>query len=127
MTPEKTKSRAVEREEWLAELERLISEAERWAAERDWLVQRESKVIDEPGLGAYDAPSLKIRRPDAVLPLETFAPGCVDFSVFPSFDRLLVLLTKRGWKFASPERRGGRRAWSKCNFHKVADELAARR
>jgi hypothetical protein len=132
MAVEKIVSRTLERDEWLAELNRLVGEAESWSAERDWLIQRENKPIEEPGLGLYEAPSLKIRRPDAVLLLEPFARdvigarGCVDFNVFPSFDRVLVLLTDDGWKFASPEK-GGRRAWSKRNFYKVADELAARR
>ena len=133
MSREEVKSRAAELEEWLAELDHLIGEAEAWANEQDWLVQREIKPIEEPGLGAYEAPSLKIRRPDAVLLLEPFArdvigaQGCVDFSVFPSLDRVLVLLTHEGWKIASPERKGARRAWSKRNFMKTADELAARR
>ena len=133
MGKEEVTSRATDREEWLSELDRIMAEAETWATEREWLVHHETKTIEEPALGAYTAPSLKIRRPDAVLLLEPFArdvigaQGCVDFSVFPSFDRVLVLLTDSGWKFATPEKNGVRGAWSKRNFYKFANELASRR
>jgi hypothetical protein len=133
---EKTLSRETdvnEREDWLAELERLVADAEGWSAEQDWLVERETKPISESRLGTYRAPALKIRRPDAVLLLEPFARdvmgalGCVDFSVFPSFERVMVVLTPKGWKFVAPNKKGLQAAWSKRNFLRMADDLAARR
>jgi hypothetical protein len=122
-----------ERDDWVAQLDRLVTDAEGWSAEQGWLVEREAKSISEPALGIYTAPALKIRRPDAVLLLEPFARdvvgarGCVDFSVFPSFERVMVVLTANGWKFASPEKKGSQGAWSRRNFLRFADELAARR
>lgn len=124
---------ANERDNWVAQLEQLVADAEAWSEEQDWLVERERKPISESLLGTYTAPALKIRRSDAVLLLEPFARdvvgafGCVDFSVFPSFERVMVVLTSRGWKFAAPEKKGFQGAWSKRNFLRIADELAARR
>jgi hypothetical protein len=122
-----------EREKWLSELDRLMTEAQAWSSERGWLTERETKSMEEPGIGAYEAPSLNIRRPDAVLLLEPLArdvvgaQGCVDFSVFPSYERVLLLLSDDGWKFAAPEKKSVRGGWSKRSFYKFADDLAARR
>jgi len=122
-----------ERDDWVAQLDRLVADAVVWSEEQEWLVEREAKPISESELGTYTAPALKIRRPDAVLLLEPFARdvvgalGCVDFSVFPSYERVMVVLTARGWKFAAPEKKGFQGAWSKRNFLRIADDLAARR
>ena len=122
-----------ERDDWVAQLDRLVADAVVWSEEQEWLVEREAKPISESELGTYTAPALKIRRPDAVLLLEPFARdvvgalGCVDFSVFPSYERVMGVLTARGWKFAAPEKKGFQGAWSKRNFLRMADDLAARR
>ena len=122
-----------ERDEWVRQVERLIGEAEKWATEKGWLVDREHRELSEDRLGGYTAPALKMRRPDGTVlllePVARFvvgAAGRVEFSVFPSYDHEVLARTGEGWEFVSSTGRPARRAWSRDSFLKTADRLATR-
>src|SRR5689334_2637997 len=77
------------REEWVAAVQRVITDAEAWATEQHWFVHRGPKTITEGSLGSYEVPSLLIQAPAGRFVLEpmgrfiTGATGSIELSVFP--------------------------------------------
>lgn len=121
------------RREWMEAVEAIVDEAQQWCEEQNWWVHRDQKTITEESLGTYQVPILTIQtRTGGRLIFEpmfrdvTGANGVVDFKVFPTYDRILIVRTDDGWRFTSIEERPMNRRWSKRNFLKLADELMAR-
>ena len=50
-----------QRDEWIAAVEQVVSDAEAWATEQHWFVHRGSKTITEPAIGSYEVPTLLIQ------------------------------------------------------------------
>jgi hypothetical protein len=120
-----------QRGEWIAAVERIISEAEAWATEQQWFVHRDRKTLTEDPIGSYEVPVLMIRAPAGRLVLEPTAryvggvTGRIDFSAFPSYAYVLVVRTDAGWYFViDPPTLD--RPWSKEAFLEIATELAGK-
>jgi hypothetical protein len=117
------------RDEWVAAVERIVSDAEAWATEQQWFVHRDRKTITESRLGSYEVPVLMIRTPAGRLVLEPGeryvggATGRIDLSTFPSYEYVLIVRTDAGWHFViNPPTLD--RPWSKEAFLEIATELA---
>ena len=52
-----------QRNEWVAAVEQVVSDAEAWATEQKWFVHRDRKTITEDPIGSYEVPVLMIRPP----------------------------------------------------------------
>ena len=118
-----------ERDEWVAAVEQVISDAEAWATEQKWFVHRDRKTITEDPIGSYEVPVLMIRTPAGRLVLEPGAryvggaTGRIDLSAFPSYEYVLIVRTDAGWHFViNPPTLD--RPWSKEAFLDIATELA---
>src|SRR5690242_21766691 len=59
-----------ERDDWVAAVEQVISDAEAWATEQHWFVHREPKTITDDDNGPYEVPTLLIQAPAGRFALE---------------------------------------------------------
>jgi hypothetical protein len=120
------------RDEWVAAVDQIITEAEAWAREQNWLVHRGTKTITEDQIGTYDVPMLMMHSPQGALILDpeaydiVGASGRIDLRVFPSYDYVLIIRDEAGWRFVDNPRTLDR-PWSKEAFLEIAHELALRR
>jgi hypothetical protein len=94
------------RDDWVAELNRVIAEAEEWAHQRGWGTLRDDRTIRENEIGSYRVPVLLIHTMKGrvlITPEARFvfgADGLIDVSVYPSLDTLTRLVrTPDGWRF----------------------------
>jgi hypothetical protein len=83
-------SREALRDDWVAAVEQVVSDAEAWAMEQNWSVHRGPKTITERRLGTYEVPALLIRAPAGRFVLDPItrdvvgALGKIELCVFPS-------------------------------------------
>jgi hypothetical protein len=147
--PTDTKSEAVSRppaengkavrEEWIAAVEQVISDAEAWATEQHWFVHRDPKTITDDDNGPYEVPALLIQAPAGRFIFEprgrsnigatgdrrfiVGAAGEIEWSIYPSYESVRIVRDDAGWHF-SIKRPTLDRPWSKEAFLEVATELA---
>ncbi len=57
----------VEREDWLFLIDKLLSQIEEWAGQREWQIRRDEKTVNEAVIGTYSVPVLQIKLPAGVL------------------------------------------------------------
>jgi hypothetical protein len=118
-----------ERDEWVAAVEQVVSEAEAWATEQHWFVHRGPKTIAEDPVGSYEVPSLLIQAPAGRFVLEPMgryivgATGEIELSVFPSYESVLIVRNDTGRHFVI-DRPTVDRPWSKEAFLEIVSELA---
>jgi hypothetical protein len=118
-----------QRDEWVAAVEQVVSDAEAWATEQHWSVHRGPKTITERRLGTYEVPALLIWAPAGRFVLDPIARyvggvlGRIDLRAFPSYDDAMIVRTEAGWYWViDPPTLD--RPWSKEAFFKVTAELA---
>lgn len=122
-------NRDAQRDEWIAAVEQIVSDAEAWATEQHWFVHRGPKTITEPALGSYEVPTLLIQAPagrfviDPIARYVIGALGKIEFCVFPSYYYVMILRTESGWQVDTNPRTVSR-PWSKQTFFEVVSELA---
>ena len=63
-----------QRDDWVAAVEPIISDAEAWATEQHWFVHRSPKTITEDDVGSYEVPTLLIRAPAGRFTLRADGP-----------------------------------------------------
>lgn len=86
------------RDEWIAALDALFRQVETWSEGRGWSLHRQEELLQEGGLGAYQAWSLIVRAPEGrllFLPIArrvTAAKGLVDLFLMPSIDATYMLV-----------------------------------
>jgi hypothetical protein len=120
-----------QRDNWIAAVEQVISDAEAWATEQHWFVHRGPKTITEDRIGSYEVPALLIRSPagrfviDPIARYVIGALGKIEFCVFPSYDYVMILRTDAGWQFETNPKTVSR-PWSKQTFFEVVSELATK-
>jgi hypothetical protein len=118
-----------QRDDWVAAVEQVVSDAEAWATEQRWSVHRGLKTITEGRIGSYEVPALLIRAPAGrfvIDPIARFvigALGLIDLCVFPSYDYVMIVRTEAGWQFETYPKTVSR-PWSKQTFFEVVSELA---
>ena len=118
-----------QRDEWVAAVEQVISDAEAWATEQKWFVHRDGKTITEEPIGSYEVPALLIQAPAGRFVLEprgryiTGATGAIELSVFPSYESVLIVRNDAGWHLVVDRPTLGR-SWSKEAFLEILSTLA---
>lgn len=118
------------RDEWVAAVEQLISEAETWAARQDWGTLREPKTITEDGIGSYTVPRLLVHAIfGRVLldPADRFvggAEGVIDFFAIPSWSGWMIVRMPDGWYVLQEDAEGPKSAWSEQVFVDSVRQLA---
>jgi hypothetical protein len=124
-------SREALRDDWVAAVEQVVSDAEAWAMEQNWSVHRGPKTITERRLGTYEVPALLIRAPAGRFVLDPItrdvvgALGKIELCVFPSYDYLMLIRTDAGWQIETNPKTIGR-PWSKPTFFDVISEPAGK-
>ena len=104
-----------QRDDWVAAVEQVISDAEAWATEQHWFVHRTPKTITEDDVGSYEVPSLLIQAPAGRFTLEPMgryiigatadgryiggAMGEIELNVYPSYEYVRIVRTGAGWHF----------------------------
>jgi hypothetical protein len=117
------------RDDWVAAVEQVISDAEAWATEQHWSVHRGPKTITKRRLGTYEVPALLIWAPAGRFVLDPIARyvigalGKIDFCVFPSCDSMMIVRTDASWQLETNPRTISL-PWSKQTFFEVISELA---
>lgn len=118
------------RDEWIAEIDHLFRDAERWSTSRGWMTLREERTITEDRLGSYQVPVLLIHTPQGRLLLTpearyvVGASGLIDLSLYPSFDSLVSLVKRdEGWRFQARDRDEAGESWSEESFVRVVNRL----
>jgi hypothetical protein len=115
------------RKAWLDEVEEVVSQAEQWAAKRDWSTLRDEKTITEDIIGTYSVPRLLVHLPQGRLLLDPVAryvvaaEGRFDFCALPSFDSIPLVKIDGIWHLTARKKPG--RRWSEELFEKTALEL----
>ena len=101
--------------EWLESLNALVESIEGWSRELGWSTRRIEKKLDDPEIGAYQAPALLMQEETtrALLdPIGRSTPGSegvVDLYLMPAFDNIARFYHRDGqwWlHHATPETRG---------------------
>lgn len=124
-----TEDSEAQRDDWIAAVEQIISDAETWAAEQHWFVHRGPKTITEEPFGSYEVPTLLIQAPAGRFVLEPYArfaigtQGAIELSVFPSYESVLIVRNDSGWHFVI-DRPTLDRPWSKDAFLEIVSQLA---
>jgi hypothetical protein len=91
-----------QRNDWVAAVEQVISDAETWATEQRWFVHRGPNTITEDPIGFYEVPTLLIQAPACRFVLEPMgryiigATGEIELSVFPSYESVLIVRNDAG-------------------------------
>jgi len=118
-----------QRDEWVAAVEQIVSDAAAWATEQHWFVHRGPKTITEDPIGTYEVPTLLIQATSGRFVIDPIARyvigalGEIDFCVHPSYYYVMIVRTDAGWQVrTNPETIG--RPWSKQTFFEVLSELA---
>jgi hypothetical protein len=123
------KSDQEQRDDWIAAVEQVVSDAEAWATEQHWLVHRGPKTITEDRIGSYEVPVLLIQTPAGRFVIDPIArdvigaSGKIEFCVFPSYDYVMIIRTEAGWQFETNPKAVSR-PWSKQTFFEVLSDLA---
>ena len=118
-----------QRDEWVAAVERVVSDAEAWATEQKWFVHRGPKTITEDPIGPYEVSTLLFQAPAGRFALEPMgryivgATGEIELSVFPSYESVLVVRKDGRWHFVI-DRPTLDRPWSKEAFLEIVSKLA---
>ncbi len=121
----------IPRDEWIAVVERLISDAEAWVAEQNWTVHRGPKTLTEGPGESYSVPALLFQTPLGRFVIEPIARhvggalGRLDLCAFPSYHSVMIVLTEAGWQVETNPRSVGR-PWSKQTFLDVVFKLAGK-
>jgi hypothetical protein len=127
------------RDDWVAAVEQVISDAKSWATEQHWFVHRSPKTLTEDDTGPYEVPTLLIQAPAGRFTLEPMGryiigvtgegryiigvTGEIELSVYPSYESVLIVRNETGWHFVI-KRPTLDRPWSKEAFLEIAKELA---
>jgi hypothetical protein len=129
------------RAEWLARLDVLATEVQRWVEPAGWRTRLVSKPTRDSILGRFEVPLLLMERDGveiALNPVSRFVPGAdgaVDLYVVPAYDEVAGLYLEAGrWTIhhASPETRAGGngepppRPLTEATLNQVLDAMAAR-
>ncbi len=116
--------------DWLTWVGRLVSQIRSWSEAQGWAIHEDIKIIEEPGLGQYEAPFLRIRTPQGELHVSPIArlvlggaDGRVDLESWPTLRRVLLLRKKGKLQVMTDSGVPLRQAWNRRNFIRLAEDL----
>ena len=121
----RTKTPGTEASQWLALVERLLTQIERWCRDRGWAVRREQAEVSEGPLGTYRVPVLSIRAPAGQVYVEPVAryvagaDGRVDIYAFPSMTRMLLARVGDKWVLKTDAGVAWPRKWGPAAFEEL--------
>ncbi len=119
----------VEREDWLFLIDKLLSQIEEWAGQREWQIRRDEKTVNEAVIGTYSVPVLQIKLPAGVLYVEPVARnvigarGRVDIYSWPTLQRLLLIRQENKWILKTDSRIDWPKPWGRKTFYELAESL----
>jgi hypothetical protein len=120
------------RDEWIAEVESMADDIERWAAENDWDTKRESKEIIEDEIGTYQLPVVRVATMQGRIyfdPTARFvcgATGRIDVVATPYFSEARLVKVNDRWRFEE-DMKNLRKNWSRKGFTDVVNYLLKKR
>jgi len=120
------------KKDWAAHMDVLCKDIQKWVSEErgKWSVQASGKKkIEQQEIGTYSLPRLTIKTPGGRIQLEPVGmdlftgEGRVDFYASPSFRRLLLVDTGKGWKLRTDSGIEWPHKWSKNEFFEVVKAI----
>jgi len=117
------------RDSWVAEVEQMAGEIERWAKENDWDTKRETKEVVEDEIGKYALPVVRIQSMHGRLyfdPIARFlmgASGRVEIIATPSFYQVVLVKENGKWQFLDENLKPLKKTWTREDFAEVAVRL----
>ncbi len=127
-----TQNRAQERKAWIAEVNRLASDVEKWANDNEWSVRRETKDVIEDELGKYHLPVLTIQASRGRVyfnPIARYlvgADGRIEMHASPSFAQVVLLKVGGTWHFMNEDLIDLKKTWSEQSFRQIVADLLSR-
>ncbi len=122
----------VKRDEWVRTVTDLCDQVQDWAKQEHWQVKCAQKSLTETNIGSYAIPSLAIKTPEGTVYLDPIgrniigACGRVDITVYPTMNRMLLVLTADGkWQIVHEDRVPWPLPWNAESFVKLVHTLAA--
>lgn len=118
-----------EREAWLSLVDGLLSQIEKWAAQKEWQTRREEKTLTEGIIGTYSVPVLQVKLPAGVLYVDPMARyvigagGRVDLYSWPTLQRLLLIRRSDKWVLKTDSLIDWPQTWARKTFYEVAENL----
>jgi hypothetical protein len=116
--------------QWQNTVDSLVDQVRGWSAERGWTATVSDREVTEEGLGSYTIPAVEIATPRGRLLLEPVAryvggaDGRVDFSVWPSLYRVMLLRRPdQSWVVHTESGIDWPFQWGKDTFLDLADRL----
>jgi hypothetical protein len=117
------------RDAWIAEVNKMAYDVERWAAENDWDTKRETKELLEDEIGAYEAPVVRVQTMQGRIYFEPTARfvgganGRIEIAATPSFWQATLLKTDGGWRFMTEDLEEMNKGWTREDFSDVVSYL----
>ena len=118
------------RDQWVADVGRLMDEIAAWAARGGWDVHPTTVEREESELGPYDAAALTLGRPgDRLYAVPVArnvagAEGRVHLEAFPGLTRLALIRRGGEWRLRTEEGVDWPKAWSQQSLVEALDLLA---
>jgi hypothetical protein len=112
-------------------LGRLADEVSQWAEQEQWSVLRGEKKIQERRVGAYVAPTVRIRTPGgevhvAPIALDVMgADGRVEIEAWPSLNRVRLVPAGESWEIITDSNVRLRKPWNQQTFIELVGDLVA--
>ena len=120
-----------ERDAWVRTVDALLADVERWSRQRNWLVARQPKTIDDDnGFGPYQTEVLFVQCGQGRVYLDPIgrfvarADGRVDLCAFPSLNRVMLLRRGDTWRVMTDSGVAWPKPWGDETFAELALELA---
>jgi hypothetical protein len=131
VAPKEAKKYEAMKAEWIAAVNQLIDQIERWAKSQKWESHREDVTIDERWLGTYTVPKLTVEVPGGEVYAKPIArivgggDGRVDLDAFPTLNRVMLIRRDGEWLIITESNVKLRADWKRKVFAELAIELVA--
>ena len=118
-------------QQWVDLLHQLVDEIAGWVRSMDWSVHEGQKTIQEKRLGAYVAPTLRIRAPQGEIHVDPVArsvmgaDGRVDIEAWPSLNRVRLVRFGDQWRVITDSNVRLRKDWDRNTFLELVGDLVA--
>ncbi len=123
---------SIMRQDWLGDIQNLMTEIRGWCDAHGWAVNLTEKPISESKLGEYSAPTLQLRASNGgvvyVEPVARYvagANGLVDIYAWPSLRRFLLVRRHGSWTVKTDSGVPLPWKWSEPSFLQVIEALTS--